>query len=86
MPPSEPGQGDGVVARVTFQGKKVAVSQIHFDQYLLADTQGKSIEVIPQHGQIRVMSNSTWILVTAAGAAVLLLAGGSIGLIVAKRK
>lgn len=86
MPPSKPGNGDGVIARITFQGKTASVSQILFDQFLLANTQGDSIEAIPQHGQIQVVSSSVWALVAAAGAAVLLIVGGSIGFAVTKRK
>jgi hypothetical protein len=86
MPPSEPGNGDGVIARITFQGKTASVSQIQFDQYLLANTQGGSIEAVPQHGQIQVVGSSVWALVAAAGAAVLLIVGGSIKFAVSKRK
>ena len=86
LPPSEPGEGDGVVARVTFRAKKAAVSQIQFDQFLLADTKGGSIEAVPQHGQIRVMGSSTWMFVAIAGVAVALLVGGSLGFVITKGK
>jgi hypothetical protein len=86
LPPSEPGEGDGVVARVTFRAKKAAVSQVQFDQFLLADTKGGSIEAVPQHGQIRVMGSSTWMFVAIAGIAVALLVGGSVGFVVTKGK
>jgi hypothetical protein len=86
LPPSEPGNGDGVVARITFRAKKAAVSQIQIDQFLLADTKGGSIEAVPQHGQIRVMGSSTWMFVAIAGVAVALLIGGSLGFVITKGK
>jgi len=86
LPPSQPGEGDGVIARVTFRAKKAAVSQIQFDQFLLADTQGGSIEALPQHGQIRVMGSSTWLFVAVAAIAVVLLVGGSLGFVITRGK
>jgi hypothetical protein len=86
MPPREPSSGDGVIARITFQGKAASVSQVQFDQYLLANTEGDSIEATPQHGQIQVVNRQLWVLVAAAGTAVLLIVGGSIGFIITKRK
>jgi hypothetical protein len=86
LPPSAPGEGDGVIARVTFRAKKAAVSQIQFDQFLLADTQGGSIDAVPQHGQIRVMEGSAWVYLAIAGAALLLIVGGSVGFVITKGK
>ena len=86
LPPSKPGKGDGVIARVTFRAKKAAVSQIQFDQFLLADTQGGSIEAVPQHGQIRVIESSTWMIVAIASVALLLIVGGSVGFVITKEK
>lgn len=85
LPPRDPASGAGVMARVTFRGKMVAVSEVRFDRYMLANNQGGSIEAIPQHGQIRVMSGLTWLYIVAAGVAVLLIVGGSVGFVV-KRK
>jgi len=85
LKPSEPRSGDGVLARVTFKGKKAGSSQILLEQFVLADIEGTAIEALPQHAQIRVVNRSTWLLVAAAGVAILLLAGGGIGFVV-KRK
>jgi len=85
LKPSEPRTGDGLLARVTFRGKKAASSQILLEQFVLADIEGTAIEALPQHAQVRVMNRSTWVLIAAAGAAILLLAGGGIGFAV-KRK
>jgi hypothetical protein len=84
LPPSKPSSGDGVIARITFRAKKAAVSQIQFDQFLLANTQGAGIEAVPQHGQILVAGSSTWMLVAIAGVALLLVLGGSIGFAITK--
>lgn len=85
LKPSEPRSGDGLLARVTFRGKKAASTQILLEQFMLADVEGKAIEALPQHAQVRVMNRSTWIMIGVAGAAVLLLAGGGIGFVI-KRK
>ncbi len=85
LKPSEPRSGDGLLARVTFRGKSAASSQILLEQFVLADIEGTAIEALPQHAQVRVMNRSTWVLIAAAGAVVLLLAGGGIGFVV-KRK
>ena len=84
LPPRKPGEGDGVIARITFRAKKAALSQILLDQFLLADTEGSSIQAVPQHGQIRVMGNSIWMFAVAAGVAALLLIGGSVGFAVTR--
>ena len=85
LKPSEPRSGDGLLARVTFRGKRAASSQILLEQFVLADIQGTAIEALPQHAQVRVMDRSPWVLIAAAGAVVLLLAGGGIGFVI-KRK
>lgn len=86
LPPSKPSSGEGIVARVTFRAKKAAVSQVQFEQYLLADTQGSSIDATPQHGQVRVTGGSGWILAVGAGIAALLVVGGGIGFVLTKGK
>jgi hypothetical protein len=85
LKPSEPRSGDGLLARVTFRGKKAASTQVLLEQFMLADVEGRAIEALPQHAQVRVMNRSTWIIIGVAGAAVLLLAGGGIGFVI-KRK
>jgi hypothetical protein len=85
LKPSEPRTGNGLLARVTFRGKRAASTQILLEQFMLADVEGKAIEALPQHAQVRVTNRSTWLVIGVAGAAVLLLAGGGIGFIV-KRK
>jgi hypothetical protein len=85
LKPSEPRSGDGLLARVTFRGKKAASTQILLEQFMLADVEGKAIEALPQHAQVRVMNRSTWIMIGVAGAAVLLLAGGGIGFAIRRK-
>ena len=86
LPPSKPSSGDGVIARITFRAKKAAVSQIQFDQFLLANTQGAGVEAVPQHGQILVAGSPAWMLMAIAGVALLLVLGGSIGFAITKGK
>ena len=85
LPPSNPGEGSGVVARVTFRAKKPSVSLVRFEQFLLADTIGGNIDARPQDGQIKVQSRSLWILYATAGATIILVVGG-IGYLVTRRK
>jgi hypothetical protein len=85
LPPSEPGEGSGVIARITFRAIKPSVSSIQFEQFLLADTIGGNIDALPQDGQIKVQSRSSWMLYAAAGATLTLVLG-SIGFFVIKRK
>ena len=85
LPPNKPGEGKGVVARVTFQAKTAAVSPVQFEQFLLADTQGGSIKAMTQHGQIRVLGTPIWAFAVAAGLIVLGIAGG-VWLALARRK
>lgn len=86
LPPTEPGEGDGVVARITFRAQKAGMSQIYLERFMLANTRGESIQAVPQHGQIRVTGSSTWLFATVAGVAALLVVGGSIGFVLTKRK
>jgi hypothetical protein len=85
LPPSKPSEGEGTIARVIFRAKKAAVSQIQFEQFLLADTAGSNINAVPQHGQIKVQSSPPWMFIAAAGMALLLIAG-SIGFTLKRRK
>jgi hypothetical protein len=85
LQPREPGEGEGVVARITFRAKQVADSEIQFEQLLLADTNGKNIDATTQPGQVQVQNNIPWILFAAAGLAVLLITA-SIGFAYMKRK
>jgi hypothetical protein len=86
LPPNKPASGTGVIARITFQAKKAATSQIQFGQFLLADTKGSNIQAIPQHGQVRVLSNTGWLVFVAVGLTLLLGIGGGVGLSLIKRK
>jgi hypothetical protein len=85
LPPSEPGTGSGVIARITFQALKPSVSVVRFEQFLLADTIGGNIDALPEDGQIQVQSRSRWAIYAAAAAA-LALALGSIGYLTIRRK
>jgi hypothetical protein len=85
LPPTQPGQGEGVIARVTFEAKQAAVSQVQFEQFVLADTEGRNIVAVAQNGQIQVANTSTWILGAAIGLPLAFLAIG-IGWILNKRK
>lgn len=86
LPPTEPGQGNGVLARVTFRGKVPATTRLEFRHYLLADMRGGGIEATSQGGQIRVVRGSTWILVTVAALLGVVLVGGCIGFAIKKGK
>ena len=85
LPPSEPSTGSGVIARITFRAIKPSVSSVQFEQYLLANTIGGNIEALPEDGQIKIQSRSWWIVYAVVGAT-LVLALGSIGYVVTKRK
>jgi len=85
LPPSKPGQGSGIVAHVTFKGIKPSISSVHFEQFLLADTIGGNIDALPQDGQIKIQSRSSWMIYAAIGAA-LIVALGSIGYLITKKK
>jgi len=86
LPPSQPGDGEGTVARVTFRAKATGTSRIQIDQFLLADYEGGGISAIAQHGQVTVENSSTRTLVTAIGIAALVLIGGGIGFVITRRK
>jgi len=86
LPPSEPSDGDGVVARITFLAKRTATSEVRFDQFLLADYRGSGIQAVSQPGEIRVLDSSTRTFVVAVGIALLMLIGGGIGFIITRRK
>ena len=83
--PRDPANGGGVLARVTFRGRTVAVSEVRFDQIVLATNEGGTIAAVPLDGQVRVIGGLTWLYIAAAGIAVLLIVGGGVGFIV-KRK
>lgn len=76
LPPSKPGEGSGVIARITFQAIKPSVSLIQFDQFLLADTIGGNIDALPRDGQITVQSRSAWMLYATLGATLTCAIGG----------
>jgi hypothetical protein len=85
LPPREPGGGTGVVARITLRAKQSSISDIQFQEFLLADTTGDNIDALTQAGQIRVHGYSPWIL-GAAGGIVAILAIGGIGFTLKKVK
>jgi hypothetical protein len=85
LQPNKPGDGDGVIARIMFRGKKASTSPIEFEQFVLADTTGGDIEAVSQDGQIKVSAAPSWVFAAVAGSAVLLIAG-VIGFAIAKRK
>lgn len=76
LPPSAPGEGSGIVARITFEAVKPSVSSLQFEQFLLADTIGGNIDALPQDGQIRVQNRSSWLLYAAIGLTLLSTIGG----------
>lgn len=76
LPPSKPGEGNGVIARITLQAIKPSVSSLQFEQFLLADTVGGNIDALPQDGQITVQSRSVWMLYATIGAALTCALGG----------
>jgi hypothetical protein len=83
LPPSQPGEGSGMVARITFEGIKPSVSSLQFERFLLADTIGGNIDALAQDGQITVQSRSVWMLYATLGATLALAIGG-IGYLVAR--
>jgi hypothetical protein len=85
LPPNQPGEGQGVIARITFEALQPAVSPVQFESFVLADTEGKNIAAVSQDGQIQVSNTSTWVLGAAIGVPLSLLAIG-IGWILNKRK
>lgn len=85
MPPNMPESGQGVIARITFYAKKADTTRIEVDQFLLADTDGKTIDALSQSTQIEVRDYSVLISL-AAGAAIALLVLGAIGLAYQKKK
>jgi hypothetical protein len=85
VPPSKPGNGSGVVAHITFRAVKPSVTAVRFEQFLLADTNGGTIDALPQDGQIEVQSRSSWMLYAVIGAALIVVAG-SIGYLIIKKK
>jgi hypothetical protein len=86
LQPSQPSEGGGTVARITFLAKQAATSKIRFDQSLLADHKGSSIQAVPQSGEIKVLGSPTRVFAIAVGIALLVLVGGGIGFIITRRK
>jgi len=85
LPPRKPGEGTGVVARITLRARQSSVSDIHFQEFVLADTNGSNIAAVSQDGQIRVKGHSPWILGTAVGAVAILTIAG-IGFIIKRKR
>lgn len=85
LPPNQPVDGSGTVARVTVRALKSANTQIRVERLLLADTSGKSIQVTSQHGQVQVGGGSSGLLVVVV-AFLVVSAGVAIGFVVIKRK
>jgi len=56
--PSEPCNGIGVVASITFQGLGEGSSAVHFNNWLLSNTDGISIETSTQDGSIAVAATN----------------------------
>jgi hypothetical protein len=86
LPPSEPGRGNGIMARVTFRAKAPAVTRLEFQHYLLADVSGGSIKAVSQGGQIKVVRGTTWMLIGGAALLGLVLIGGFAGFALKKGK
>ena len=86
LPPRKPGEGAGIVARITLQAKQSSVSAIQFREFLLADTNGSSIAAVSQDGQIRVQGYSLWILGVVAGVVAIVIIAGIGFLIKIKRQ
>lgn len=76
LPPNQPGEGNGVIASVTVRAKKASLTEIQIQELLLADTDGKSIEVTSAHGQVRVVSNLLWVPFVVGGILLLSLGAG----------
>jgi len=85
LPPNNPSQGDGVVAKVTFRAKRAASSAISFERYLLADTQGSSLEATSLPGQVQIRGGTPWLYIVGP-LLIVLLAGGAAAVAWGKRK
>jgi len=85
LPPNQPVDGEGTVARLTVRALKSANTQIRVERLLLADTLGNSIQVTSQHGQVQVGGDSAGLIV-AVVAFLVVSAGVAIGFAVIKRK
>ncbi len=85
LPPNPPGEGNGVIASLTIRAKKAAATNIQVEQFLLADTAGKSIDAASQHGQIQVVGGSNWLYLTIGGVILIGLSAG-VGFIIINRK
>jgi hypothetical protein len=68
LPPSKPGTGSGVVARVSLLAIKPSTSYLEFEHFLLADTIGGNIDALSQGGQIQVTGHLSWVLYASVGA------------------
>lgn len=85
LPPNQPGEGDGTIVSITFRAKKTAISPVRLSRFLLANTQGQSIQATAQHGQISVTGQTTWVWIVI-GAALALIVSSGIVFILLKRK
>jgi hypothetical protein len=85
LPPNEPGEGDGVIARIRIKAARPGTSQLQLDRFLLADTGGDSIAATSRHGQVTVVANRTWIWIAIAGLVLLVIVVG-VGLAFTRRK
>jgi hypothetical protein len=75
LPPSRPGEGDGVIASLTIRAKKVTLTEIQIHQLKLFDLDGESIHATSAHGQIRIVNSVLWVPFAVGG--VLLLGLGA---------
>jgi hypothetical protein len=85
LPPTEPGQGSGLIAQITFRGIEPSTTLLRFERFLLANTAGGTLAVQPEEGRIVVVRRSRWVLYAAAGAALALTLGG-IGYLAIRRR
>ncbi|MBN1937523.1 MAG: hypothetical protein JW934_22890 [Anaerolineae bacterium] len=85
LPPNQPADGDGIIARITMRAVKSSTTLIRIERFLLADTSGNSIKATSQHGQVQVGGDPAWLLVAAA-AFLIVTAGVAIGFAIIRRK
>jgi hypothetical protein len=99
LPPSQPGQGEGIVAQIAlkalalkalalkalvFKALEPATTSLRFERFLLTDTEGQTLNARAKGGRIVVARSSTWVLYFSLGAALAL--GCVLALAITKRR
>ncbi len=86
LQPNKPGEGQGTALRVTLRARKVGVSPVQIEEFLLADTTGTGIGATSQNGVIQIRPNPPWMWIAAIGLAIAVLIGSRAYYVHRKRK